>query len=440
MTLGHGYNIFTDKPTRAIVDLPLKAGDNVLINKDPSNSTTHRFVTQFNEIKEIEDVAAHFKTNVNASLVKWNSGVQAEAGLNSAYLDSSSSQEYSLLIEIKTHTANIKDLTKVELTGQFRNDVDKHLPCVFDREDDENVQKYQDFFESWGSHVIDQESLGGVCDIRWKMKTSSTSQSDVRSMASKIQTDFLSGVLSGGAEAASSKKNTKQSKASSSKGIQKTYFYGGRSCFHKAETINEWIGSLEETHVPLKSPLQKTLQPLYKLLEYNNSVESTKLDALREATTLYLKPGLRWGVISHGVDEVGDFSYDGEIVCGTRQGYGVCDWTNGSGTNPALKYEGEWESNIRCGKGKCYYKNGNRYEGSWKDDKKCGIGTYFYHSSARWEGSWGGDKGDQRHGTGVHYYTNGDWDKSQYHNGDQIPQTLETHRAKTGFFKNLFLQ
>lgn len=38
------------------------------------------------------------------------------------------------------------------------------------------------------------------------------------------------------------------------------------------------------------------------------------------------------------------------------------------------RYEGEYQNNLRNGKGIYYYDNGDRYDGDWKDDKKNGRG------------------------------------------------------------------
>ena len=40
--------------------------------------------------------------------------------------------------------------------------------------------------------------------------------------------------------------------------------------------------------------------------------------------------------------------YEGEVVDGKREGYGVCSWKDGS------KYEGEWKNDKANGKGLDY--------------------------------------------------------------------------------------
>ena len=41
-------------------------------------------------------------------------------------------------------------------------------------------------------------------------------------------------------------------------------------------------------------------------------------------------------------------------------------------------YEGEYENDIKSGKGKYTYGNGDIYDGEWKNGKKHGVGTYKY--------------------------------------------------------------
>ena len=57
-------------------------------------------------------------------------------------------------------------------------------------------------------------------------------------------------------------------------------------------------------------------------------------------------------------------------------------------------YDGNWNDDVREGKGTYYYKNGNRYDGDWKNDK--------------------------REGKGIMYYINGDKKMGDYLNGEPI--------------------
>ena len=45
---------------------------------------------------------------------------------------------------------------------------------------------------------------------------------------------------------------------------------------------------------------------------------------------------------------------------GRAVGYGVFTWSTGD------KYEGEWESNLKDGKGADFFHNGDTYKGQYK--------------------------------------------------------------------------
>ena len=52
-------------------------------------------------------------------------------------------------------------------------------------------------------------------------------------------------------------------------------------------------------------------------------------------------------------------------------------------------YEGNFEHDLRQGKGKMWYKDGSWYEGSWNQDMRHGDGKYFYAKlNATYIGSW----------------------------------------------------
>lgn len=61
-------------------------------------------------------------------------------------------------------------------------------------------------------------------------------------------------------------------------------------------------------------------------------------------------------------------------------------------------YKGNWDGEIRTGKGVQVYKDGSKYEGEWKDDKRNGSGKTFYSDGSKYEGEW---KDDKRHGSGT---------------------------------------
>ncbi len=59
--------------------------------------------------------------------------------------------------------------------------------------------------------------------------------------------------------------------------------------------------------------------------------------------------------------------YQGEYKNGVREGYGKMFFTDGS------VYDGEWKSDFRNGHGKLIHKDGTITEGIWKDGEYCGV-------------------------------------------------------------------
>eukprot|EP01083_Nonionella_stella_P058152 152407_1 len=71
-------------------------------------------------------------------------------------------------------------------------------------------------------------------------------------------------------------------------------------------------------------------------------------------------------------------------------GHGTFTWVTGS----AVKYVGEFENNMRSGKGTCTFKNGDTYVGNWANDKQNGQGKMTYrvvYRSAE-DGMWKDNK------------------------------------------------
>lgn len=83
--------------------------------------------------------------------------------------------------------------------------------------------------------------------------------------------------------------------------------------------------------------------------------------------------------------------YEGELINGQREGYGVYYYHNGD------KYEGIWLQNKKHGMGSMYYKDGNMYVGQWKYSEKEGTGVFYSRSGEKFEGEFVNSK---RHGKG----------------------------------------
>ena len=93
--------------------------------------------------------------------------------------------------------------------------------------------------------------------------------------------------------------------------------------------------------------------------------------------------------------------YEGHIVDGEKDGYGVTFRANGK-----KQYAGYYKCNKKDGNGKIYYETPGtielqEYDGDWKNDKKDGYGVqYELKGSKKYEGYWQGDK---YHGKGKYY-------------------------------------
>ena len=109
----------------------------------------------------------------------------------------------------------------------------------------------------------------------------------------------------------------------------------------------------------------------------------------------------------HGV-MVGDATVDycnGSIYVGKydkseghRIEYGVMKYADGG------KYEGNWEKDLRHGKGNIIFSNGDKYIGNWKNNNMHGYGSYYYTDGNYYKGNF---VKDLFQGNGTFYYANG---------------------------------
>ena len=51
-------------------------------------------------------------------------------------------------------------------------------------------------------------------------------------------------------------------------------------------------------------------------------------------------------------------------------------------------YIGEWKNDMKHGKGKFLYSNGDIYDGEWINDKKDGLGKMIYNDGSIQNGIW----------------------------------------------------
>lgn len=65
---------------------------------------------------------------------------------------------------------------------------------------------------------------------------------------------------------------------------------------------------------------------------------------------------------------------------GRATGYGVFTWIGGD------KYEGEWNSSLKHGKGNDQFSNGDSYTGEYKNGKPDGFGVYTWKNGSHYSG------------------------------------------------------
>ena len=98
--------------------------------------------------------------------------------------------------------------------------------------------------------------------------------------------------------------------------------------------------------------------------------------------------------------------YKGDFFNGLRHGKGK-DYRNG------LKYEGDFNMDKKCGKGKILFESGDTYEGEFSNNKFNGYGHYIW---AKNKHEYKGNYLDGKfHGEGC--YT---WGENEYYNGEYV--------------------
>lgn len=106
-------------------------------------------------------------------------------------------------------------------------------------------------------------------------------------------------------------------------------------------------------------------------------------------------------------------SYEGELLDGVPDGYGVARYKSGD------VYEGNWKAGLFHGQGTFYeWPEGTKYVGEWKNGKREGNGTQFIAKGPKYVGEW---KNNRREGQGTMYLSSGQiyyvggWKNDEYH-------------------------
>lgn len=110
-------------------------------------------------------------------------------------------------------------------------------------------------------------------------------------------------------------------------------------------------------------------------------------------------------------------------------------WVAGS------RYTGEWQGNLKHGKGVLHYKNADKYEGEFANDVRSGHGTYWVYESGKYRveysGSW---LQNEKNGFGVFYNAKGERYEGEWLNGRRHGKGKQTYggRIPDGFGGDLY--
>ena len=114
-------------------------------------------------------------------------------------------------------------------------------------------------------------------------------------------------------------------------------------------------------------------------------------------------------VTGYGTRVYNSCVYEGEMLLGIPNGYGVYTWNDGT------RYEGEVVNGQRHGRGVLEWSNGSRYEGDFQDNSRTGSGVFTWASGAYYEGEFLNDK---FHGQGTCYEADGTIKSGRWENGE----------------------
>ncbi|ORC84508.1 putative phosphatidylinositol-4-phosphate 5-kinase-like protein, partial [Trypanosoma theileri] len=179
------------------------------------------------------------------------------------------------------------------------------------------------------------------------------------------------------------------------------------------------------------------------MLETDESVTQTNDGVVNETPSLVRQEKKLVNSDNTEVQFPSGSKYVGSIRNGQLNGYGKYYYFPSGDI-----YEGEWESDMKHGKGTYTYASGDRYEGEWYRGKKHNRGTYLFANGDKYVGFW---KDDKIHGYGVFTIKNsgnryeGFWEEAYRHghgvlynsNGDIYDG--EWVRGKEGGF-GIFIQ
>ena len=112
-------------------------------------------------------------------------------------------------------------------------------------------------------------------------------------------------------------------------------------------------------------------------------------------------------------------TYIGDFCLNRRHGKGLIDFDIRTMNDPTKSnqsqdyYSGEWEDDVRKGKGTRLFSNGDRFDGEWEDDEMHGHGKTVFNNGATYEGNY---NMGQKSGKGKYTYANGNVYEGDFEN------------------------
>jgi hypothetical protein len=130
--------------------------------------------------------------------------------------------------------------------------------------------------------------------------------------------------------------------------------------------------------------------------------------------------------LRHGKGKIiyneGEEYYEGEFKNGKMTGYGFYKWSNNN------TYKGQFLDGNLHGKGVFKWQDGNEYEGDYVNNIREGEGEYRWKNGKKYKGPY---KNGKAHGIGLVTTSNGETFEAEFNNGKMVKKDLE--RAKRSF-------
>ena len=86
-----------------------------------------------------------------------------------------------------------------------------------------------------------------------------------------------------------------------------------------------------------------------------------------------------------------NYKYWGQHKLWIKEGFGTSEEPSFESGAKGRVYQGEWKDNCREGYGICNYPDGSMYQGEWKDDKREGKGFFRDANGTETKGPWKND-------------------------------------------------